>query len=168
MTLTRRAVDNLLPLADTRPAFRDDALRMIGGLPGHPVTRAIRNGALRFDPPDWKDGHAALRYLASLLSDALTRVIADRKLPFKHLPNWDRVLPALNHVFGIDLRHHFLHAAPLEWLQKARLTEPRSPGASPTVSTPAAARPGPDGSGHCCGRWVPTPAAPTAVSARRG
>ena len=125
MTLTRRAVDNLLPLADTRPAFRDDALRMIGGLPGHPVTRAIRNGALRFDPPDWKDGHAALRYLASLLSDALTRVIADRKLPFKHLPNWDRVLPALNHVFGIDLRHHFLHAAPLEWLQKARLTEPQ-------------------------------------------
>ena len=60
MTLTRRAVDNLLPLADMRPTFRDDALRMIGGLPGHPVTRAIRNGALRFDPLDWKDGHAAL------------------------------------------------------------------------------------------------------------
>ena len=65
MPLTRRAVDNLLPLADMRPAFRDDALRMIGGLPSHPVTRAIRNGALRFDPPDWKDGHAALRYLGS-------------------------------------------------------------------------------------------------------
>ena len=125
MTLTRRAVDSLLPLADMRPAFRDDALRMIGGLPGHPVTRAIRNGALRFDPPDWKDGHAALRYLASLLSDALTRVIADRKLPFEHLPNWDCTLPALNHVFGIDLRHHFLHAAPLEWLQEARLKEPQ-------------------------------------------
>ena len=125
MPLTRRAVDNLLPLADMRPAFRDDALRMIGGLPGHPVTRAIRNGALRFDPPDWKDGHAALRYLASLLSNALTRVIADRKLPFKHLPNWDYTLPALNNVFGIDLHHHFLHAAPLEWLQKAWLTEPQ-------------------------------------------
>ena len=125
MTLTRRAVDNLLPLSDMRPAFGDDALRMIGGLPGHPVTRAIRNGALRFDPPDWKDGHAALRCLASLLSDALTRVIADRKLPFEHLPSWDCTLPALNHVFGIDLHHHFLHAAPLEWLQEARLTEPQ-------------------------------------------
>ena len=125
MTLTRRAVGNLLPLADMRPAFRDDALRMIGGLPGHPVTRAIRNGALRFDPPDWKDRHAALRYLASLLSDALTRVIADRKLPFEHLPNSDYTLPALNHVFGIDLHHHFLHAAPLEWLQEAWLTEPQ-------------------------------------------
>ena len=125
MTLTRRAVDNLLPLADMRPAFRDDALRMIGGLPGHPVTRAIRNGALRFDPPVWKDGHAALRFLASLLSDALTRVIADGKLPFEHLPSWDCTRPALDRVFGIDLHHHFLHAAPLEWLQEARLTEPQ-------------------------------------------
>ena len=125
MTLTRRAVDNLLPLADMRPAFRDDALRMIGGLPGHPVTRAIRNGALRFDPPVWKDGHAALRFLASLLSDALTRVIADGKLPFEHLPSWDCTRPALNHVFGINLHHHFLHAAPLEWLQEARLSEPQ-------------------------------------------
>ena len=93
MTLTRRAVDNLLPLADMRSAFRDDALRMIGCLPGHPVTRAIRNGALRFDPPVWKDGHAALRFLASLLSDALTRVIADGKLPFEHLPSWDCTRP---------------------------------------------------------------------------
>ena len=125
MTLTRRAVVNLLSLADMRPAFRDDALRMIGGLPGHPVTRAIRNGALRSDPPDWKDGHAVLRYVASLLSDALTRVIADRKLPFEHLPNWDCTLSALNRVFGIDLHHHFLHAAPLEWLEEAWLTEPQ-------------------------------------------
>ena len=125
MTLTRRAVDNLLPLADMRSAFRDDALRMIGCLPGHPVTRAIRNGALRFDPPVWKDGHAALRFLASLLSDALTRVIADGKLPFEHLPSWDCTRPALDRVFGIDLHHHFLHAAPLEWLQEARLSEPQ-------------------------------------------
>lgn len=125
MRLTRRAVDKLLPLADMRPAFRDDALRMIGDLPGHPVTRAIRNGALRFDPPVWKDGHAALRYLASLLSDALTRVIADGKLPFDRLPSWDSTRPALDRVFGIDLHHHFLHAAPLEWLQEVRLTEPQ-------------------------------------------
>ena len=125
MTLTRRAVDNLLPLADMRSAFRNDALRMIGGLPGHPVTRAIRNGALRFDPPDWEDGHAALRYLASLLSDALTRVIADRKLPSAPLPSWDCTRPALDRVFGIALHHHFLHAAPLEWLQEVRLTEPQ-------------------------------------------
>ena len=122
MTLTRRAVDNLLPLADMRSAFRDDALRMIGG---HPVTRAIRNGALRFDPPAWKDGHAALCFLASLLSDALTRVIADGKLPFEHLPSWDCMRPALDRVFGIDLHHHFLHATPLEWLQEARLSEPQ-------------------------------------------
>ena len=125
MTLTRRAVDNLLPLADMRSAFRDDALRMIGGLPGHPVTRAIRNGALRFDPPVWKDGHAALRFLASLRADALARVIADGKLPFEHLPSWDCTRPALDRVFGIDLHHHFLHAAPLEWLQEARLSEPQ-------------------------------------------
>lgn len=125
MTLTRRAVDNLLPLADMRPAFRDDALRMIGGLPGHPVTRAIRNGALRFDPPVWKDGHAALRFLASLRADALARVIADGKLPFEHLPSWDCTRPALDRVFGIDLHHHFLHAAPLEWLQEVRLSEPQ-------------------------------------------
>ena len=125
MTLTRRGVDNLLPLADMRPAFRDDALRMIGGLPGHPVTRAIRNGALRFDPPVWKDGHAALRFLASLLSDALTRVIADGKLSFEHSPSWDCTRPALDRVFGLDLHHHFLHAAPLEWLQEARLSEPQ-------------------------------------------
>ena len=125
MTLTRRTVDNLLPFADMRPAFRDDALRMIGGLPGQPVTRAIQNGALRFDPPVWKDGHAALRYLANLLSDALTRVIADGKLPFEHLPSWDCTRLALDRVFGIDHHHHFLHAAPLEWLQEAKLTEPQ-------------------------------------------
>ena len=125
MTLTRRTVANLLSLADMRSAFRDDALRVIGGLPGHPVTRTIRNGALRFDPPVWKDGHAALRFLASLLSDALTRVIADGKLPFEHLPSRDCTRPALDRVFGIDLHHHFLHAAPLEWLQEAWLTEPQ-------------------------------------------
>lgn len=125
MPLTRRAVDNLLSLADMRPAFGGEALRMIGGLPGHPVTRAIRNGALRFAPPDWTDGHAVLRYLASLVSDALTRVIADGELSFEHLPNWDCARPALDRVFGIDLDHHFLHAGPLEWLQEARLTEPQ-------------------------------------------
>jgi len=86
----------------------------------HPERRLERS-----DPPDWKDGHAVLRYVASLLSDALTRVIADRKLPFEHLPNWDCTLSALNRVFGIDLRHHFLHAAPLEWLEEAWLTEPQ-------------------------------------------
>ena len=48
MMLTCRAVCNLLPLADLRPAFRDDTLRMLGGLLlSHPVTSAIRADALR-------------------------------------------------------------------------------------------------------------------------
>ena len=34
MTLTCSAVDSLLPLARTRPAFRDDALRMLGARAG--------------------------------------------------------------------------------------------------------------------------------------
>ena len=117
MTLTRRAVRNLLPLADLRPAFRDDALRMLGDrLPSHPVTRAIRNDALRFDPPDCTVGHAALSRLARLLSDALTCVITDRRLLFESSPSWSCARPALDRVFGIGLPHHFLHATPLEWL----------------------------------------------------
>ena len=123
MTLTHRAVRSLLPLADLRPAFRDDALRMLGGgLPSHPVTYAIRNDALRFDPPDWAAGHAASSRLARLLSDALTCVIAYRRLPFEPSPSWSCARPALDRVFGIGLPHHFLHAAPLEWL---RPTEPQ-------------------------------------------
>ena len=125
MKLTRRAVYKLLPLAGMRSAFRDDALRMVGGLRDHPVTRAIRNDALRFDPPDWNDGRTALRYLARPLSDALTRVIADRSLSSAPLPRWDCTRSALNRVFGTDRDHHFLHAASLEWLQEAWLTEPQ-------------------------------------------
>ena len=118
MTLTCRAVRNLLPLADLRPAFRDDAFRIFGGrFPNHPVTHAIRNDALRFDPPDWAAGHAASSRLARLLSDALTCVIADRRLSFEPSPSWSCARPALDRVFGIGLPHHFLHAAPLEWLR---------------------------------------------------
>lgn len=123
--LTRRAVGNLLLLADMHRAFRLDALHMLGGGLHHPVTRAIRSDSLSFDPPDWTAGHAALGHLASLLSNALTRVIADGSLRFEHSPNWDCARPALDRVFGLDLRHHFLHAAPLEWLQEVRLTEPQ-------------------------------------------
>ena len=125
MTLTYHEVGNLLPLADMRPAFRHDALCMLGDLLSNPVTRAIRSDALGFDPPDWTAGHAALIRLAGLRSNALTRVIADGSLRFEPSPNWDCTRPALDRVFGIDLRHHFLHAAPLEWLQEVRLTEPQ-------------------------------------------
>ena len=118
MTLTCRAFRNLLPLADLRPAFRDDALRMLGGrLPGHPVTHAIRDDALTFDPPDRTAGHAALSRLARLMSDALRRVIDDQSLSFEPASNWDCARRALDRVFGIDLAHHFLHTAPLEWLR---------------------------------------------------
>ena len=126
MTLTCSAIDSLQPIADTRPAFRRDALCMLGACLRHPVTRAIRDDALRLDSPDWPTGHAALSRLATLLSNALTRVIADRKLPFEPAPNWNHARPALDRVFGIGLAHHFLHAAPLEWL---RPTEPLSPTA---------------------------------------
>ena len=122
MTLTCSAIDSLRPIADTRPAFRRDALCTLGAYLHHPVTRAIRDDALRFDPPDWAGGRAALSRLASLLSSALIRVITDRNLPFERSPSWDCVRPALDRVFGIDLAHHFLHAAPLEWL---RPTEPQ-------------------------------------------
>ena len=125
MTLTRHAVGNLLPLADMRPAFRLDALHMLGGYLRHPVTRAIWSDALGFDPPDWTAGHAALIRLASLRSNALTRAIVDGSLRFEPSTSWDCARPALDRVFGIDLRHHFLHAAPLEWLQEVRLTEPQ-------------------------------------------
>lgn len=125
MTLTRQAVGNLLPLADMRPAFRLDALHLLGGYLRHPVTRAIRNDALGFGPPDWTVGHAALGRLARLRSNALMRVIADGNLRFELPPSWDCMRPALDRVFGIDRRHHFLHAAPLEWLQEVRLTEPQ-------------------------------------------
>ena len=125
MTLTCSAVDSLLPIADTRPTFRRDAMCMLGACLHHPVTRAIQNGSLQFDPPDWTAGHAALSCLARLLSNSLIRVITDRSLPFDPAPSWNRKRPALDHVFGIDLAHHFLHAAPLEWLQDARLTEPQ-------------------------------------------
>ena len=117
MTLTCSAVDGLLPLAHTRPAFRRDALCMLGACLRHPVTRAIRDDALRFDPPDRTAGHAALSRLATLLSDALTCVIADRRLPFEPAPSWDCARRALDRVFGIALAHHFLHTAPLEWLR---------------------------------------------------
>lgn len=123
--LTRRAVGNLLPLADMRPAFRRDALCMVGGCLRHPVARAIRNDALGFDPPDWTAGHTALIRLASLRSSALMRVITDGSLRFEPSPSWDCTRLALDGVFGIDRRHHFLHAAPLEWLQEVRLTEPQ-------------------------------------------
>ena len=106
-------------------AFRHDALRMLGGLLSNPVTRAIRNDAFRFDPPRWTAGHGALDRLASRLSNALSRVIADRGLPFEPLPRWDRMRPALERVFGIGLPHHFLHATPVEWLEEVNLTEPQ-------------------------------------------
>ena len=123
MTLTSSAVGSLQPIADTRPAFRRDALCMLGACLRHPVTRAIRDDALRLDPPDWAAGHTALGDLATLLSSTLKRVIDDARLPFEPAPSWDRARPALDRVFGIDLAHHFLHAAPLEWLQDERLTE---------------------------------------------
>ena len=125
MPLTCSAVDRLQPVADMCPAFRLDALHMLGGCLRHPVTRAIRNDALGFDPPDWTDGHAALGHLASLLPNALMRVIHDRSLEFEHSPNWGYAHLALDRVFRIDLRHHFLHAAPLEWLQEVWLHEPQ-------------------------------------------
>ena len=125
MPLTCSAVNRLLPIAKMRPAFRGDALRMLGGLRSHPVTRAIRSDALGFDPPDWTAGRAALIRLARLRSNALMRVIADGSLRFELPPSWDCTRPALDRVFGIDRRHHFLHAAPLEWLQEVRLTEPQ-------------------------------------------
>lgn len=117
MTLTLQMIRSLLPLADLCPAFRDDALQMLGyRLPGHLVAYAIRNDALRFDPPDWAAGHAASSGLARLVSDALTGVIADRRLPFEPSPSWGCARPALDQVFGIGFPHHFLHATPLEWL----------------------------------------------------
>ena len=126
MKLTHRAIRRLLPLAGLRPTFRDDALRMLGDrLPSHPVTHAIRTDALRFDPPDWAAGQSALGRLARLLSDALTRAIAFRRLPLEPPPNWSCARPVLDRVFGIGLPHHFLHAATLEWL---RPTEPQITG----------------------------------------
>lgn len=122
MTLTCSAVDSLQPIADTRPAFRLDALHMLGACLRHPVTRAIRDDALRLDPPDWPTGHAALSRLATLLSSTLIRVLTERILPFEPAPSWNRALPALDRVFGIGLAHHFLHVTPLEWL---RPTEPQ-------------------------------------------
>lgn len=166
MTLTCRAVRNLLPLADLRPAFRDDALRMLGGrLPSDPVTHAIRDDALRFDPPDRTAGHAALSRLATLLSDALTCVIADRRLPFEPAPSWGCARRALDRVFGIDLAHHFLHTAPLEWLRplELQITKGFAHFLNADGDTTRTGR-----TGRCCGRWVPIPATPIAVSARRG
>ena len=125
MTLTCSAVDSLLPLAHARPAFRDDALRMLGACLRHPVTRAIQDNALRFDPPGWPAGHEALSRLATRLSSTLIRVLTERSLPFEPAPSWNHARPALDRVFGIGLAHHFLHAAPLEWLLDARLTEPQ-------------------------------------------
>ena len=81
------------------------------------MTRAIRDDALRFDPPDRTAGHAALSRLATLLSSTLKRVIDDASLPFEPAPSWDCARRALDRVFGIDLAHQFLHAAPLEWLR---------------------------------------------------
>ena len=118
MVLTCRAVRHLLPLADLRPPFRDDALRMLAGrFPSHPVTHAIENDAVRFDPPDWTSGYPASRWLAGLLSDVMTRAIADRRFPLAPSPNWSYGRPALDRVFGTGLSHHFLHAASLEWLR---------------------------------------------------
>lgn len=59
MALTCSAIDSLQPIADTRPAFRRDALCMLGACLRHPVTCTIRDDALRLDPPDWPTGHAA-------------------------------------------------------------------------------------------------------------
>ena len=61
---------------------------MLGACLRHPVTRAIRDDALRLDPPDWTAGHAALSRLATLLSSTLKRVIDDARLPFEPAPNW--------------------------------------------------------------------------------
>ena len=113
MTLTCSAVDSLLPLAHTRPAFRRDALRMLGACLRHPVTRAIQDNALRFDPPDWATGHAASSRLARLLSGALIRVITERSLPFEPAPSWDCAHPALDRIFGIDLA--ITSSMPLRW-----------------------------------------------------
>ena len=55
--------------------------------------------------------------LATLLSSTLRRVIDDASLSFEPASNWACARPALDRVFGIDLAHHFLHAAPLEWLR---------------------------------------------------
>ena len=56
MTLTQAAIDSLQPIAGMRPTFRRDALCMLGACLRHPVTRAIQDGTLRFDPPDWATG----------------------------------------------------------------------------------------------------------------
>jgi len=123
MVLTQAAIDSLQPIADMRPAFGRDAFCMLGACLRHPVTRAIQDGVLKFDPPDWTAGHKALGHLARLLSDALMRFINDRRLPCEPVPSWDRARPALDSVFGIDRAHHFLHAAPLERLQDPGLRE---------------------------------------------
>ena len=125
MTLTRSAIDSLPTHCGHAPRLQTRCPVHARRLSAHPVTRAIRDDALRLDPPDWTAGHAALGRLASLLSGALIRVITDRSLPSSPRRAGDRARPALDRVFGINLAHHFLHAAPLEWLQAARLTEPQ-------------------------------------------
>ena len=122
-TVTCSMVETLLPIAEMHPAFKADALRMLGDSWSHPAMAAIRKDALRFDPPDWTVGCTALSRVASLLSNALTRAIAQRSLPLKSPPSWAHARPALDRVFGLGLPHHFLHAAPLGWLLEERLTE---------------------------------------------
>ena len=122
-TVAGSKVDSLLPLRDMRPAFKADALRMLGDVRSHPAWAAVRTGALKFDPPEWTVGRTALSRVASLLSNVLTSAIAQRSLPLGPPPSWARALSSLDRVFGLGLPHHFLHAAPLGWLQEERLTE---------------------------------------------
>ena len=90
-----------------------------------PVAHVMRCGKPDFAPPDWLRGRDALRRFSATLSGALDRAVQERLLRARHLPDWRQARQAMEGVFGFCHAHHFFHAAPLDWVIRAKLTEPQ-------------------------------------------
>ena len=109
----------------TPEPFDAGPLRRHGNRLADPVAYALQRGKLDFAPPDWIPGRDALRRFSVLLSGAFARAVQDGLLRVRQLPHWRQARQAMEGAFGFNRAHHFFHAAPLGWVNRAWLTEPQ-------------------------------------------
>ena len=121
--LRTSALDWRLP---TPEPFNAGPLQRHGNRLAGPVAHALQGGDLDFAPPAWQPGRDALYRFSVLLSGAFFRAVQDRLLHVRRLPHWQQARQAMEGAFGFHHgSHHFFHAAPLGWVNRAWLMEPQ-------------------------------------------
>lgn len=109
----------------TPEPFDAGPLRRHGNRLAGPVAYALQGGMPDFAPPAWQPGRDALHRFSVLLSGSLARAVQDRLLHVRRLRHWQRARQVMEGAFGFHHGHHFFHAAPLGWVNRAGLTEPQ-------------------------------------------